>query len=156
MALEGGLTDERLNPDPVVPFGTHYHPHWLLPLQSNHAIPRAHLEERHVFFEAVLSHGRCFRVVHEVTGVNCPDNEGKIIRAAKTVRGHRPAFLFLLPDADAYSQLLPPLNVPARRPLVNLGQEWLVPGVNLAYNVMPPAGCQSRCEGVEQDECRPY
>ncbi len=32
----------------------------------------------------------------------------------------------------------------------------MAPDINLAYNVTPPAGCQNRCEGVEQDECRPY
>jgi hypothetical protein len=32
----------------------------------------------------------------------------------------------------------------------------MAPGRNLAYNVTPTAGCQSRREGVEQDECRSY
>src|SRR5215831_2043950 len=92
-ALKGRLTAERLNPDPIVPFGAHHHPYGLLPLQGNHAIPRPHVEERHVFFQTLLSHGRRVRVVHEITGIDCPDNQGKIVWAAESVRWHRPAFL---------------------------------------------------------------
>jgi hypothetical protein len=32
--------------------------------------------------------------VHEVTGIDRPDHQGKIVRTAETVRWHRPAFLF--------------------------------------------------------------
>src|SRR2546428_8535579 len=92
-ALKGRLTAERLNPDPVVPFRAYYHSDRLLPLQGDHAIPRPHVEERHVFFQTLLSHGRRIGVVHEITSVDRPDNQGKVVRAAETVRWHRPAFL---------------------------------------------------------------
>src|SRR5262245_30951055 len=92
-ALKGRLTAERLNPDPIVPFRAHHNPDGLLPLQGNHTIPRPHMEECHVFFQKLLSHGWLVWVMHEVTGIDRPDNQGKIVRAAETVRWHRPAFL---------------------------------------------------------------
>src|SRR5215831_12977359 len=117
-ALKGRLTAERLNPDPVVPFRAHHHPDGLLPLQGHHTIPRPHVEERHVFLQTLLGHGRFVWVVHEVTGVDRSDNQGEIVWTAKAVRWHRPASS-LPPGADAWLRLSLPVNVPAWRCPVN-------------------------------------
>src|SRR5215467_4837776 len=92
-ALEGRLTAQGLDPDPIISFGAHDYPDGLLPLQGHHAIARSYVKERHVFFETLCSHGRFVWVVHAVTVVDRPDNHGEIVRAAETVRWHTMAFL---------------------------------------------------------------